>query len=31
MRGNAYTKEQGQAYLADLLTLTRQLRACKQL
>jgi hypothetical protein len=31
MRGNAYTKEQGQAYLADLLELTQQLRACKQL
>ena len=31
MRENAYTKEQGQAYLADLLALTRQLRACKQL
>ncbi len=31
MRGNAYTKEQGEEYLAELLTLTRQLRACKQL
>jgi hypothetical protein len=31
MRENAYTKEQGQAYLADLLALTQQLRACKQL
>jgi hypothetical protein len=31
MRGNAYTKEQGQAYLAELLALTRQLRACKEL
>ena len=31
MRGNAYTKEQGEAYLAELLTLTRQLRTCKQL
>lgn len=31
MRGNAYTKEQGQAYLAELLALTQQLRACKQL
>jgi hypothetical protein len=31
MRGNSYTKEQGQAYLADLLALTQQLRACKQL
>lgn len=31
MRAKAYTKEQGQAYLADLLALTQQLRACKQL
>ena len=31
MRENAYTKEQGQDYLAELLSLTRQLRACKQL
>ena len=31
MRQNAYTKEQGQEYLAELLLLTRQLRACKQL
>jgi hypothetical protein len=31
LRKNAYTKEQGQAYLADLLELTQQLRACKQL
>jgi hypothetical protein len=31
MRKNAYTKEQGRAYLADLLALTQQLRACKQL
>ncbi len=31
MRGNAYTKEQGDEYLAELLALTRQLRACKQL
>lgn len=31
MRGNAYTKEEGEAYLADLLILTQQLRACKQL
>jgi hypothetical protein len=31
MRENAFTKEQGQAYLADLLALTQQLRACKQL
>lgn len=31
MRANAYTKEQGEEYLAELLVLTRQLRACKQL
>jgi len=31
MRGNAYTKAQGEEYLAELLALTRQLRACKQL
>ena len=31
MRANSYTKEQGEAYLAELLELTRQLRACKQL
>jgi hypothetical protein len=31
MRENAYTKEEGQAYLADLLVLTEQLRACKRL
>lgn len=31
MQGNAYTKEQGEEYLADLLVLTQQLRACKQL
>ena len=31
MRQNPYTKEQGDAYLAELLALTRQLRACKQL
>ena len=31
MRETAYTKEQGQEYLAELLVLTRQLRACKQL
>ena len=31
MRGNAYTKEQGEEYLAELLVLTKQLRACKQL
>lgn len=31
MRGNAYTKEQGKEYLAELLALTKRLRACKQL
>lgn len=31
MRENAYTKEQGDEYLAELLELTQQLRACKQL
>ena len=31
MRETAYTKEEGQAYLEELLALTRQLRACKQL
>ncbi len=31
MRGNDYTKEQGEEYLAGLLVLTKQLRACKQL
>ena len=31
MREDAYTKEQGRANLADLLVLTQQLRACKQL
>ena len=31
MRGNAYTKEQGEEYLTELLALTQQLRACKQL
>lgn len=31
MRGNTYTKEQGEAYLAELLALTKQLRECKQL
>ena len=31
MRENPYSKEQGQEYLAQLLELTRQLRACKQL
>lgn len=31
MREQAYTKEQGEAYLAELLALTQQLRACKQL
>ena len=31
MRKNSYSKEQGQEYLAALLELTQQLRACKQL
>mgnify|MGYP001826779011 CR=1 FL=1 len=31
MRANAYSKEQGQEYLAELLELTQQLRECKQL
>ena len=31
MRQNAYSKEQGQEYMAELLLLTKQLRACKQL
>ena len=31
MRGTAYTKEQGEKYLAELLELTQQLRTCKQL
>ena len=31
MRENDYSTEQGQEYLAELLELTRQLRACKQL
>jgi hypothetical protein len=31
MRNTAYTKEQGQDYLAELLQLTRQLRDCRQL
>jgi hypothetical protein len=31
MREQAYTREQGEAYLAELLQLTQQLRACKQL
>jgi hypothetical protein len=31
MREQAYTKEQGDEYLSQLLALTRQLRACKQL
>ena len=31
MRESAYAKEQGQQYLAELLALTQQLRACKQL
>lgn len=31
MRQNPYTKQQGEEYLAKLLALTQQLRACKQL
>ncbi len=31
MRETAYTKQQGREYLAELLKLTRRLRACKQL
>ena len=31
MRKTAYTREQGEEYLAELLVLTQQLRACKQL
>ena len=31
MRGTAYTKEQGEEYLDELLALTQQLRTCKQL
>jgi hypothetical protein len=31
MRETSYTKEQGEEYLAELLALTQQLRACKQL
>ena len=31
MREAAYSKEQGQEYLAELLALTQQLRGCKQL
>jgi hypothetical protein len=31
MRTGTYTKEQGKEYLAELLALTKQLRACKQL
>ena len=31
MREQAYTKEQGESYLAELLALTQKLRACKQL
>lgn len=31
MRGNTYTKEQGEQYLAELLALTQQLRTCNQL
>ena len=31
MRQTTYSKEQGREYLAELLVLTRQLRACKKL
>ena len=31
MRETPYTKEQGEEYLAELLALTQQLRACKQM
>ena len=31
MRETAYTKEQGEEYLAELLVLTQQLRGCKEL
>lgn len=31
MRQNAYTEDQGQEYLAELLRLTQRLRSCKQL
>ena len=31
MRQTAYSKEQGQEYMAELRVLTQQLRACKQL
>ena len=31
MRETAYTKEQGQEFLTELLTLTQQLRRCKEL
>ena len=31
MRESPYTKQQGEEYLAELLALTQQLRACKQL
>lgn len=31
MRTATYTREEGQEYLAELLELTQQLRACKQL
>jgi hypothetical protein len=30
MRGSAYSKEQGEEYLAELLVLTQQIRTCKQ-
>ncbi len=31
MRSTSYTQEEGQAYMAELRTLTQQLRACKLL
>ena len=31
MQGNAYTRERGAEYLAELLVLTQRLRSCKQL
>jgi len=31
MRETSYSKDQGEEYLSELLALTRQLRACKQL
>ena len=31
MRSDSYTKDEGQAYMARLRTLTQRLRACKQM